>query len=163
MNKELFREDAVKRASSPEQLNQYIKVTNPGVWVSLAAIIILLIGVCVWGVFGRLETTVDAVCVSDGSQAICYMVDSEAIASVEKGQEVKIGEAIYIVDSVSQDAIQVSDSTVLSVSERAKSLCGVSNADWVYEIKLNLSGTKLKAGAYSVKIVTESVSPMSFI
>ena len=56
MNKQIFRKKSVDRMSSPEQLNDYIKVTNPGVWMALAAIVILLIGVCVWGVFGTLET-----------------------------------------------------------------------------------------------------------
>lgn len=58
MKKELFRENAIKKVSSPEQLNEYIRVTNPGIWVTLVAIIILLIGVCVWGALGKIETTV---------------------------------------------------------------------------------------------------------
>ena len=56
MNDKIFRKKSIDRMSSPEQLNDYIKVTNPGVWMALAAIVILLIGVCVWGVFGKLVT-----------------------------------------------------------------------------------------------------------
>ena len=56
MNNQIFRKKSVDRMSSPEQLNDYIKVTNPGVWMALAASVILLIGVCVWGIFGKLET-----------------------------------------------------------------------------------------------------------
>ncbi len=47
MDKQLFRKSSIERVSSPEQLNDYIKVSNPGVWMILAAIIALLIGVCV--------------------------------------------------------------------------------------------------------------------
>lgn len=32
MNDKIFRKKSVERMSSPEQLNDYIKVTNPGVW-----------------------------------------------------------------------------------------------------------------------------------
>lgn len=59
------------RDGSPEQLNDYIRVSNPGVWLVLAAVIVLLIGVCVWGIFGRLETTVgSAAVVKDGEMTL---------------------------------------------------------------------------------------------
>ena len=48
MNQQLFRKSSIDRVSSPEQLNDYIKVTNPGVWLVLAAVIVLLMGACVW-------------------------------------------------------------------------------------------------------------------
>ncbi len=44
----IFREKSMERVSSPEQLNDYIKVTNPGIWLTLAAVIVLLIGFIVW-------------------------------------------------------------------------------------------------------------------
>lgn len=53
---ELFRKKSIERVTSPEQLNDYIRVSNPGVWMILAAVVILLAGVCVWGFFGRLDT-----------------------------------------------------------------------------------------------------------
>ena len=63
MKEGLFRKKSMDKISSPEQLNDYIRVSNPGVWMILACIIILLIGMCVWGVFGRLETTMKAAAV----------------------------------------------------------------------------------------------------
>ena len=56
MNSQLFRKKSVDRVSSPEQLNEYIRVANPGVWMVLAAIVILLAGVVVWGCIGHLDT-----------------------------------------------------------------------------------------------------------
>lgn len=44
MNQQLFRKKSVDKVSSPEQLNEYIRVANPGVWMVLAAIVILLAG-----------------------------------------------------------------------------------------------------------------------
>ncbi len=163
MKKELFRENAIKKVSSPEQLNEYIRVTNPGIWVTLVAIIVLLIGVCVWGALGRIETTVDAVAISDGSKVLCYMAGSDEISSVEVGQEVKIDENTCTIDSVSADAVQVKDCDALADSERAKYLAGVSNKDWVYEISAKSQDGSVAAGTYNAKIVIESISPMSFI
>lgn len=41
--------------TSPEQLNDYIKVTTPSVWLILIATLILIVGVVVWAVFGRIQ------------------------------------------------------------------------------------------------------------
>ena len=53
----LFREKNLERLESPEQLNDYLRVTSPGVWMILSAVILLLIGVFIWAVFGRIEAT----------------------------------------------------------------------------------------------------------
>lgn len=61
MSSDLFRKKSIERVSSPEQLNDYVKVSSPGIWAVLAAVLILLAGAFVWGILGRLETTVPAV------------------------------------------------------------------------------------------------------
>lgn len=47
MNNQIFRQKSLDRVSSPEQLNDYVRVSNPGVWTILLAVIVLLIGICV--------------------------------------------------------------------------------------------------------------------
>lgn len=42
MSSDLFRKKSIERVSSPEQLNDYVKVSSPGVWAVLAAVLILL-------------------------------------------------------------------------------------------------------------------------
>lgn len=164
MENKLFRESAMKKISSPEQLNEYIKVTNPGVWAALLAVIILLVGVCVWGVMGKLETTVDAVAVIDGENPVCYLTDAEAVSRIAEGRQVKIGDYVYTVRTVSQ-SLSVKDCSLLTGSERAKSLLGgISDDDRVYEISLTPpSESAAESGVYSAKIVIEIISPMSFI
>ncbi|MCR4807821.1 MAG: hypothetical protein K5857_09120 [Lachnospiraceae bacterium] len=41
---DLFRKKSLERISSPEELNDYIRVTTPGIWLILVAITLLLIG-----------------------------------------------------------------------------------------------------------------------
>ena len=52
--KNVFRSANLERMSSPEKLNDYITVSNPSVWIILAAIAIMLIGALVWGVLYEL-------------------------------------------------------------------------------------------------------------
>ena len=53
----VFRQKNIDRVSSPEQLNDYIRVTTPSVWLVLAALVLLLIGMLAWSVLGTVEAT----------------------------------------------------------------------------------------------------------
>ena len=52
----IFREKSIEQVTSPESLNDYIRVTTPPVWLVLAAMLILLAGILIWCVFGTVET-----------------------------------------------------------------------------------------------------------
>ena len=52
---QLFREKTMERISSPEQLTDYLRVTNPGMWAVLIAVILLLGGIIAWAAVGVLE------------------------------------------------------------------------------------------------------------
>ena len=52
---EIFRKKSIERISSPEELNDYIRVTTPSVWIVLAALLILLTGMLAWSVFGTVQ------------------------------------------------------------------------------------------------------------
>ena len=58
-NATIFRQKSIDRISSPEQLHDYIKVSSPSSWIVLTAIIVLLIGVLVWGIFGSITVNTD--------------------------------------------------------------------------------------------------------
>ena len=56
-NKEngIFREKNIEKVSSPESLNDYIRVTNPSVWIVLIALVVLLAGMLTWSIFGKVR------------------------------------------------------------------------------------------------------------
>ncbi len=51
----IFRQKSIERVSGPEELNDYIRVTTPSVWIVLIAIVTLLAGILMWSIFGRVE------------------------------------------------------------------------------------------------------------
>ena len=155
MNKQIFRKKSVDRMSSPEQLNDYIKVTNPGVWMVLAAIVILLVGVCVWGVFGKLETKLSVAAVSQDGQTLLY-VKEDNMASVQENMSVYIGDEIYKVTSVSAQPVAVTE----EISEYARHTGELSIGEWVYIVQID---GNMPDGAYRAQIVTDSVSPLYFV
>ena len=52
---ELFRKKSLDRVSAPEELNDYIRVTGVPVWIILIALVIILVGMIFWSVFGTVE------------------------------------------------------------------------------------------------------------
>lgn len=50
MKSDLFRKEAVEKITGPEDLNSYIKVLNPRVWLILLGIIIAVAGLVIFTV-----------------------------------------------------------------------------------------------------------------
>jgi len=58
MDSKIFRKVALEKLSSPEQLDQAIRVTNPRGWAALCAFGALLLATVVWSVIGRIPVEV---------------------------------------------------------------------------------------------------------
>lgn len=156
MNEEIFRKKSIDNLSSPDELNEYIKVTSPGVWLLLGAIIVLLVGVCVWGVLGKMETKVSTVAVSEGNTITCY-VKEDNISSMEEGMKVLIGDDEYTISSISEEPISIKNN---EISEYALHIGDLSVGEWTYEVTLD--GT-IKEGVYEANVIVDSVSPFYFV
>ena len=48
-----------KKIKSPDNMDEYIRVVNPSVWLIIIAIIVLLIGSFIWAIFGSVEIVTD--------------------------------------------------------------------------------------------------------
>jgi len=57
MEKSIFRQVSLERLSSPEQLDQILRVTDPKSWTGLTAIFLLLVTSIFWGYKGSITTT----------------------------------------------------------------------------------------------------------
>lgn len=73
MSNEVFRKKSIERINSPEDLNEYIRVSNPGIWLLLIGIIVLLFGAVVWGYVGSIETWEDATIIAENGQVTCVL------------------------------------------------------------------------------------------
>ena len=76
----VFRRKTLDRISSPEQLTDYLCVTNPGIWVILAAVILLLAGVFAWSMVGTLETKAEVKIVVTDHTAQIIPLGSETLS-----------------------------------------------------------------------------------
>ena len=156
MENGLFRQKSLERVSSPEQMDDYIRVTSPGVWLVLAAAIALLAGLILWAALGRLETTVTAAAVAGPEVGpVCYIAEDD-FPSVHAGQTVHIAGEDYVLADVASKPVVVDE----SFDAYALHVGGLQAGQWVYPAELDAA---LDEGIYEARVVVDSVSPISFL
>jgi hypothetical protein len=130
-----YRQKSIDRISSPDQLQDYMRVTNPGVWMVLAAVIVLLAGIFVATVFGRLESTYTARAkIQDGKAVL--LIEGEAADEVDEGMTLRIK------------------------NEQAK----IEDVYWVTQDTVEaVARINLPDGNYDAQVVMEVISPISFL
>lgn len=154
MEKQLFRKKSMETISSPEQLNDYIKVSSPGIWTVLTAVIVLLAGVCVWGIWGHLETVIPAVAVSQNGVTTCYAADDAG--SIQAGMTVRVNGEEYTITSVSQLSPEEQGQLEAYFQQTGQTPQG--NVGYILELNQAIGD-----GVYTAEIVAESIAPVSFL
>lgn len=155
--KPIFREKSLDRINSPEQLNDYIKVAGPGIWSLLSAIIVLLLGVCAWGIFGHLDTTLNTAALIENDKAVVYIADKD-ISAIKEGMTVTVDGHNYTISEVNRQPVQA----VKLQNEFLLYKGSFSEETWVYACVLS-GEDPADDGVYDASIVTESIHPISFI
>lgn len=153
----IFRKESLKKVSSPEELNDYIKVTSPGVWLAIAAVAALLIAAIVWAFFGRLDSSVTIRGIAQDGTVQCYVSDASAIGV---GSRATVGNIDGTVKAVSRRPIS---------REAAEASCGgdaydiycLNLSDWNYVVEI--SAEQVPDGFVTASVVTVTVSPITFL
>lgn len=137
MSEEIFRKKSLDKVKSPENLDDYIRVSNPGVWLLLISVIVLLAGACVWGVFGHIDSTVPTVVRVENGEVSCRIA-SDDITSVRVGLVVRFADTETIITDMEKDGEDAYKCTLLAKDAHVD-------------------------GFYDGVVVIESYRPMSFI
>ena len=150
----LFREKSLEAVESPESLNDYLRVTSPGIWIVMAAVIALLIGGILWGIFGHIRTTATFAVQVGPEKSVCYVSLSAADKVARRG--------VVSIDGVEYPIVgEYSLSTISEqMAPRALLIGNLSIGDLVAEIPVL---TDLPEGCYSGEAVTEDLKPISLL
>ena len=129
----VFRKKTLERISSPDQLTDYLRVTNPGIWAILLAVILMLAGLLGWSTIGTLETSTNVMVTVTDHKA---QVVSSGSAELEAGMPLRLFDQEYTITSAETDA---------------------------YGRSVGTAQVDLPDGTYSGKAVTESIHPIWFL
>ena len=122
-----------QRISSPDQLSDYLRVTNPGIWVFLACVILLLTGIFAWASIGTLETVI-TVKVSVEAQTATVIPDGSG--TLAQGMELRVSGQEVLIGGTGADA---------------------------YGRVFGVASIALPDGVYDGTVVTERTNPISFL
>lgn len=98
MARQIFRQEALERLASPEQLDQLMPVASPRAWIALVAAGLLLAAAIGWSFLGTLRTTIEGrgVLMRPGGLkpvAACCAATVDAV-SVKVGDPVRQGQEL---------------------------------------------------------------------
>ena len=182
-NKKIFREKSMEQLSTPEQLTGYLRVTGPGVWVVLTGLVILLACLLVWGVFGRLISTVTAPAEVENGTVYCYVLQNDLRLSDKDANKKKTDNQAagnQAADNKNTDKKEVDkiDINIGDVHMQADPKdAEIVTLDSSFEPELYSSGylsadkkvviltckTTLKDGFYDAEVVTDELKPISLL
>lgn len=167
MSSSLFRQHSLDRISSPDQLDDYIKVSNPSIWMVLAALFIILGAVFVWGITGSLPTSISISGVAQDEEAVCYL-DIESAGAVKAGQKVTI--EIPGDDTSYSGVVKNVGTMPMSPSEISAELNSdylsqaLSGDGFAVKVVVECQKANLADGTLlDLKIVTDEVRPIDFL
>ena len=155
MTKHLFKKSSMDKVSSPEQLQDYVKVANPGLWMVISAIVILLAGVIAWGFIGKIATTMSTAIVTDDGKSVIYVGESD-VEKIDVGMTVRSEGKEYTITDIAKEPIKVDG----SLTDYAIHASGLTAGEWVYVVSIDGEHSD---GVQKADIVIESISPISFI
>lgn len=132
MDNQVFRKKSLEQISSPEQLNDYLHVTNPTVWLVLAAIIVLLAGMLIWSSRASIDSfAAGNAQVQDGAMRITFD-DPQLAKNIKTGMTVEVGNTATTVSSIGYS----DDGSLFAMAE-------TSLTDGVYPVRVIFKNTQV--------------------
>ncbi|MCH3943995.1 MAG: hypothetical protein WAY93_10765 [Atopobiaceae bacterium] len=157
MNTSLFRKKSLDRLSSPDQLNDYIRVTNPAVWLVLAAVVLIFAMLALWMTFGEISVSATCVVIARDGTSEVYVPASDA-GHLKEGLPVEmVNVEVGTLTSVSDKPTQITS----SFDSNAKSIGNMSTGDFYYVCATDASFDT--DGIYQVQVVFDKVPPLTYL
>ncbi len=146
MSEEIFRKKSLDKIKSPESLNDMIRVANPGVWLLIVAVILLLLGAGVWGIFGHMDSTVEGYAFVENGEAAFFVESGAKAETIPQSVIATVDGEEYTFE---QDPIYDGE-----LPEKA------AENDLVF---IGKTAVALPDGVYRASVVTERIRPITFV
>ena len=157
----IFNKRATEKLRSPDDLDKFLQVTNPGIWIVLAACVALLVGLLSWGVFGAVTTNVSSTGVSVEGKAMCFL-SADDVAEVHVGDAANVGGESMRVATVA--AVPVSRDEAKALLKSDYLVSALLGGDWAYQVIFEGDTSELAENVpLSVSITVEHVAPLSLV
>lgn len=147
--------------TSVNEFNDYIKICKPKIWIILIALIILMLSLTVWGIFGKIETKIDKQAISVNGTVYCFL-DQNEIANISNNTSVKIENKSYKITNIYDKAFSSNQIESFLKEHNIDSKLSNLNSNNVYYL-LTINVENVPDEIINISIIKESISPISFL
>ena len=152
MSEDLFRKESMEHIKSPEQTEDYLKVSHPSAWL-----VVLAAAFFVWGFFGQIPVRLPAAGVVENGE-ITIFLSAEDVLSVNENVEILIDGIPHKVTQVSNEIISADD---LKAQYGELKYYQLKPAEWNFQIKADATG--VADGVKSVSVVTDKIPAITYL
>lgn len=132
----IFRSSAMNHITSADDLDKYIKVTNPSAWVVLLSVACMVIGLIVWSLTAVIPTTVTVTGVETSGDVSCWVDEDTAAKIREDGAAAMVGDQEATNIEVSSTPLSATEVRTLLVYDYLTE--SVTLSEWNYEVTMNV-------------------------
>lgn len=140
----IFRHSTMNRVASSEELDHYIKVTNPSAWVIVLAALLLIGGIIVWAAIAVVPVTVETTGItfttndSNKTNVICF-VNEETADRVRKQRMIAFVEGVEANDATMTE-MPLSATEVISILGSDFYVDSIDLDAWNYMVTIEPGG-----------------------
>lgn len=161
----MFSERARQKLRSADDLDKFVRVTNPNVWVILGACAAMVAGVLAWAFFGSANTNVEVLGTYINGQALSLLSPDE-IQGVDPGDPANVAGKKTTVAEVASKPVSARQAEALLGGDDFLTSTLMQEGSWAYLVTYGpLEDEKgLEDGVpISVNITTEQSAPIKLV
>lgn len=161
----MFSERARQKLRSADDLNKFVRVTNPSVWVILGACAAMVAGVLAWAFFGSANTNIEVQGTYVDGQALSLLSPDE-VQGVDLGDLANVAGKQTTVAEVASKPVSAREAEALLGGDDFLTNTLMQGGSWAYLVRYDtLEDTEgLEDGVpISVNITTEQLAPIKLI
>ena len=151
-NNSVFRKKSLNKASELDELNSYLKVSSIPAWVILAAAVMVVAGILIWGRIARVKDSVQGAAQCENGMLTCYF-RQEDMSYIQQGQKIQVNGAQYEISEIVPKLLYTYDvpRDILYLSEPT---------EWY---QTALASCDLEDGTYNVRVELGVNTPLGFM
>lgn len=139
--------------ANPESLDDYIRVTSPPVWVILASLLVIVLGVFAWASMGQMRTTVQAGAIAEDGVVTCY-VPLQYASYINETSTITVAGKTVTFGAATPREVKTTGAEAELLAKH-----GIDPASVVaVEVRMRIDD-----GLYRTMVVVETISPLRLI
>ncbi len=135
---DLFRKSALSRISSADDLDVFLKVSNPSAWVVVSAFLALIIGLLVWSLTAVVPVRVTTKALVNGDDTARIWVDAD-LAEKLKSPDARVDIGGLGATNVAVGSRPISSEEIRDTVGQGYLADGLELGEWNFEVNLTFS------------------------